>query len=405
MRTRPDIVYIHHGAARIYDTVVAIGDAGYSCRYLAGYYYVENGLPERLLRAVGAHATLDRLKRRQSPRLPAAQVERSFLLEIMMLLEIKFPRLLPNFVIWRNRYIDLRGALRVWMLRPRAVMVCDTHALFSLRMAKRVGAVAILDQMIGHLATGTRILDEEQRLHPEIRSAFRRAPDRQIRRCIAEVREADYIFAPSAYVRDSLIEVGAAAESVCLLPYGADTGMFDRDAEPPTPPFRVLFAGHIGLRKGVIYLLQAVQQLNLDDLELVLLGRIESDGAWLAPYRDCFVHRAHLPHQEIPEVFRSAHVYAYPSLHEGSTVSIYEAMASGVPVVTTPNAGSVVRDGVDGYVVEIRDVDALKDRLLTLYNDPDLRRRMGASARQRANEHTWTTYAERLSSFLGKMLD
>lgn len=405
MSARPDIVYIHHGAARIYDTVVAIGDAGYSCRYLAGYYYVENGLPERLLRLVGAGSTLERLKRRQNPRLPAAQVERSFFLEILMLLEIKFPRLLPNFVIWRNRFIDLRGAVRVWMLRPRAVMVCDTHALFSLRMAKRIGAVAILDQMIGHLATGTRVLDEEQRLHPEIRSAFRRAPDRQIRRCIEEVRAADYIFAPSDYVRDSVIEVGAASDSVFLLPYGADTDMFGRDAEPPTPPFRVLFAGHIGLRKGVIYLLEAVRQLDLDELELVLLGRIESDGAWLAPYRDYFVHRTHLPHREIPDVFRSAHVYAYPSLHEGSTVSIYEAMATGLPVVTTPNSGSVVRDGVDGFVVDIRDVDALKDRLRTLYDDAGLRRKMGASARQRAQEHTWTAYAERLASYLGRMLD
>ena len=402
---RPDIVYVHHGAARIYDTVVAIGRAGYSCRYLAGYYFDENGLPERLLRRLGAQRALARLKRRHNPRLPAGQVERSFLLELMMTLEIRFPRLLPNFVLVRNLYIDLRGALRVMMLRPRAVIVCDTHALYTLRMAKRIGAVAILDQMIGHLSAGNRVLAEERRLHPEIPTDFRPAPARQVRRCGREVREAEYILAPSDYVRTSVIEAGAAAERVFLLPYGADTDMFGREAEPPTPPFRILFAGHIGLRKGVIYLLEAVRRLNLPDIELVLLGRIEGNGDWLAPWRDIFVHRAHLPHPQIPAVFAAAHVYVYPSLHEGSTVSIYEAMASGLPVVTTPNAGSVVRDGTDGYVVPIRDVDALAQRIETLYRDGDLRRKMGASARRQALEHTWDAYARRLSSLLGKLLD
>lgn len=404
MRRRPDIVYVHHGAARIYDTVAAIGRAGYECRYLAGYYYVENGLPERLLRAVGAHRTLDRLRRRHDPELAPANVERSFFLELLMLLEVRFPRLLPNFVVWRNRCIDLRAAARVWRLRPKAVIVCDTHALHTLRMAKRVGAVAILDQIIGHLSAGNRILAEERALHPEILSDFRPAPAHQVRRCLLEVREADYIFAPSDYVRDSLIEAGADRDRIFLLPYGVDTATFDRGSEPPAPPFRILFAGHVGLRKGVIYLLEAVRRLARDDVELVLLGRIEGDGGWLSPYRGLFVHRGHLPHAEIPAMFRESHVYVYPSLHEGSTVSIYEAMATGLPVVTTPNAGSVVRDGIDGYVVPIRDVDALAGRIAALLDDAGLRARMGASARRRAAEYTWDAYAARLSAFLGKLL-
>ena len=63
----------------------------------------------------------------------------------------------------------------------------------------------------------------------------------------------------------------------------------------------------------------------------------------------------------------------FPSLHEGSAFTVFEALASGLPVVTTPNAGSVVRDGEEGYIVPIRDVPALMDRILRLYENVDLR--------------------------------
>lgn len=405
MRRRPDIVYVHHGAARIYDVVAVIGRLGYACRYLSGYYYLENGWPERLLRALGARRTLARLKRRYDPELAPDVVERSFVLEIMMALEVRFPRLLPGMIFWRNRYIDLRAALRVLMLRPRLVISCDTHALWTLRMAKRIGAVAILDQMIGHMSAGARILAEERALHPEIAAGFRPVPASLLRRCLGEVAAADAILAPSDYVRDTLIGAGARPDRIFLLPYAADTGAFGRTAEPPTPPVRILFAGQIGLRKGVVYLLEAMRGVALADAEVVLLGRIEGDGAWLAPYRDLFVHKPHLPHAEIPAVFGTAHIYVYPSLHEGSTMSIYEAMATGLPVVATPNSGSMVRDGIDGYIVPIRDVAALQDRIVRLCRDPGLRARMGEAARRRAREFTWDAYAKRLSAILGTLLE
>ncbi|MEX2454896.1 MAG: glycosyltransferase family 4 protein [Rhodospirillaceae bacterium] len=406
-RPRPDVVYVHQGAQRIYDIVASIAAAGYSCRLLAGYYHYGDGLPERLLRRFpGSRARRleARLRRRHSDRLDPASVERSWVQEILMGIEVATKPVLPHFVVVRNAYIDIRSALRVLMLRPRVVIACDTTALYTLRAAKRIGAVAVLDQVIGHLAAGNRVLEEERRLHPEIAGSYRPAPARQVRRCIAEAREADRILAPSPYVRDSLIEIGADPARISLLPYGADLSKFGRQAAPPTPPFRILFAGQIGLRKGVLYLLEAVRRAGFSDAEVILLGNIDGDGAWLAPYRGLFRHIAHLPHGEIPPVFASAHVYVFPSLHEGSTVSIYEAMATGLPVVATPNSGSFVSDGADGYIVPLRDVEALCDRMTRLHDDPDLRERMGAAARRHAAEFSWDAYSARIAMILRDLL-
>ena len=89
-------------------------------------------------------------------------------------------------------------------------------------------------------------------------------------------------------------------------------------------------------------------------------------------------------------------MFVLPSIVEGSAKTTYEAMAAGLPVVTTLNAGSVVRDGVDGFIVPIRDQDALKRRLLFLYENRDEARAMGEAARKRVREFSWETYESRL---------
>ena len=155
-----------------------------------------------------------------------------------------------------------------------------------------------------HLSAANRVFEDERRLHPELADRLPVAPDVEVRRCRDEALAADRILAPSDYVRATLVDIGVDPAKIELLPYGADTSAFGRDSEPAAPPFRILFAGHIAPRKGILYLLDAMRRLGRDDAELVLLGRIEGDGAWLAPYDGEYTHVPHLPHGEIPAVFR-----------------------------------------------------------------------------------------------------
>ncbi len=101
--------------------------------------------------------------------------------------------------------------------------------------------------------------------------------------------------------------------------------------------------------------------------------RLESADAAVATnnksMKGLFHHVPNVPYHQVHSVYRGADIFVYPSLHEGSALAIGEALASGLPVITTANAGSVVRDGEEGYIVPIRDVEALMDRILTLYLD------------------------------------
>ena len=78
-----------------------------------------------------------------------------------------------------------------------------------------------------------------------------------------------------------------------------------------------------------------------------------------------------VPRERIHEEFAAADVFVLPSSAEGSAEATYEALAAGVPVVTTPAAGSVVRDGIEGRVVPERDPFALADAIAEIVEDPE----------------------------------
>jgi glycosyltransferase involved in cell wall biosynthesis len=165
---------------------------------------------------------------------------------------------------------------------------------------------------------------------------------------------------------------------------------------------RLLFIGQISQRKGIFYLLEAASRLKNTYAQLTLVGQIQGDGRALTPYQHLYHHIPHVPHMELCEIYRQADVFVFPTLVEGMPMVILEAMASGLPVITTPNGpGDIVRDGVDGFLVPPRSVEAIVNGLERLRADPILRKAMGINARERALQFTWNKYRKKIvSTFL-----
>lgn len=209
---------------------------------------------------------------------------------------------------------------------------------------------------------------------------------------------AGHLFAPSEFVVRCLLENGVDRNRIVKIPYGVDPDRFRPVSLQRDPPFRCLFVGLVGLRKGVRYLLEAWRRLDLPESELVIVGSADQQGEailrehaghhrWIGPVASYEVHRW----------FQQSDVFVFPSLAEGSAYVTYQAMAAGLPIITTPNSGSVARDGVDGFVVEPRDINALCDRILALYRSPELRRQMSHSGRERiVGTFTWDHYYRRV---------
>lgn len=251
-----------------------------------------------------------------------------------------------------------------------------------------------------------KLFREEVELHPDFADSLpTQVPDWLIERCGQEALLADCILAPSDYVRQSLVANGVEPSRIVLVPYGAELERFQPCWKREDTIFRVLFVGQLSQRKGIKYLLEAFKQLCLPDVELVLVGGVVGSGKGLSRYRESFTHIGNVPHHEVHSYFQQADIFVYPSLDEGSALAIHEALASGLPVVTTPNSGSVVRDGIEGYIVPIRDVEALKEKMLLFYENKELREEMGRRARKRAEGFSWTAYRRRLGYLLSKLLE
>lgn len=401
----------HPGSNHLaYQLVAALQFAGYDARFETGLFWTGAGLLPKLTALLPGRlrAAVERdLKRRSHAGVDPARVTFQPVPELMYVastrLKLSAERQLAA-IAWRNEVFDSNFAELVRRSNPRFVIGHDSSALRAQRTAQSAGALAILNQVIGHIEAGLDIFAEEARRAPEFAETLPLPPARVIDICRREAIEADRVIVPSDYVRDTLSARGVDPACVFVLPYGVDTARFRPGPRAPDGKFRVLFVGGLSQRKGIKYLLEAAKRAAIPGMELVCVGKLAGGEAAFAPYANVFRHVRHVPFHEVHALFQTADVFAYPSLHEGSAFASYEALASGLPVVCTPNTGSVVRDGVEGYLVAPRDVDALVDRFRALHRDPDLRARMATAARARAEEFTWAHYGARLSAWLDREL-
>ncbi len=280
----------------------------------------------------------------------------------------------------------------------RHVTACDIvhgwllHSYYAKAKAKRLGAITVLQSGSTHPLTQRQLLTEEYRRW----GLTLRYPLRH--HTLNEIEQADYVVIPSPCARDSFIEHGVPPDRVFEHPFGVDTDRFNpRLSERNDGIFRIIFVGQVTIRKGIFDLLDAWQRLRWRNAKLVVIGRADPDTQHLLKMRHLPEHVQWLTHStELWRWYHASDVFVFPSIEEGSALVTYEAMACGLPIITTYNAGSVARDGQDGFIVPIRDVDALCDRLQQLRDDTDLRVQLGRSARARVEEFSWPHYQARL---------
>src|SRR5262249_12846773 len=148
-------------------------------------------------------------------------------------------------------------------------------------------------------------------------------------------------------------------------------------------------------------LIEAFHGLRLPRAELWLVGPVAPEmEAFRRRYESpSIVFHGPRPQAELGRWYGRCAVFCLASLEEGMAMVVPQAIACGLPVIATRNSGAeeIVREGVEGHLVPVRDVEALRRRILELYEDPERRRAMGraALARVRAG-FTWDEYGDRV---------
>lgn len=358
------------------------------------------------------------LRRRLFPGVPWRKIHAAFGRETIRLLGRRWGsrRLFAHEIGWAsmdavNRALARRMGdyVRRHEGSVRLVYGYEDAALAAFHVARGLGITCCYELPVAAWRTMRQIMSEERELSPGWATTLRSLHDSpaKLTHKDEELSLAHHIVVASSFARDSVREQYPLSTDIHVIPYGAPPVARVAPAHRhPAEPLRVVYVGALNQQKGLAYLCDAMRRLG-SSCSLTLIGRAPApvcpaldealDGHdWTGP----------LPHDEALRRMAAHHVMVFPSLCEGFGLVILEAMAQGVPVITTTNTGGpdVIEDGVDGFIVPIRDAAAIAARLERLHQDEDYRTAMAHAARRKAAAFGWQRYERETSDLLRSLV-
>lgn len=284
-----------------------------------------------------------------------------------------------------------------------AVIGFDTSSWIIAEKAKNLGKSFFLVQTIAHPLVNQATSQRLARRFPEWQTTLEcRLPN--VLACEnQEHKLATKILAASTFTKQTLVASGVPAAKIIINPLGVELDLFRPPGKPRTrQPLRFLFLGAISARKGVPLLLEAWRSLGLKDCELWLVGPITSKEFGLIPKLPGLTLRAKSPYEDLPELMRQCDVLVFPSFCEGFARVLLEALATGMPIITTEaTAGpDLIQDKKEGLLIPSGNLEALREAMKYFVDHPDDLETMSVAARRCAEKFSWNSYGDRWHEIL-----
>jgi glycosyltransferase involved in cell wall biosynthesis len=313
---------------------------------------------------------------------------------------------------WLRDQLGYAAALSFDEWTLRRIPPCDAFIAISGaglktgRLVQQRGGKFICDRGSSHQRYQEQIVSDEYRrwdVHlpvSDIRDTLR---EEQI------YEQADAISVPSRFAARSFIESGIPAEKLRVIPYGVRLERFTRTGEPPADRFEVLFAGSVCLRKGVPYLLEAFARLRHPAKRLRVAGSLHPDLKSVLDRlpRENVEFLGSVKQETLAQLMSTSHVMVLPSIEEGLALVQAQALACGCPVLCSTNTGGedLFTDSVEGFIVPIRDITALTEKMQQLADDPALQSRMSEAALLRVRSlGGWEAYGNQWEAVLKDLI-
>ncbi len=195
-----------------------------------------------------------------------------------------------------------------------------------------------------------------------------------------------------------------------LVPNGVELSRFVPVERPRNPKVKILFIGRLIARKGLQYVVQAlpeIQRLTGIPFEVEVVGtgamRAQLDSmAEKLGVSHLIKYMGTITYDKLHESYQGADIFVLTSESEGMPAVTLEAMGCGLPIVTTnvPGNQEIVREGENGYLINVGDTEKLAQSLAKLIADDELRKKMGARSRQFVQAYEWREIVKRYENIL-----
>jgi glycosyltransferase involved in cell wall biosynthesis len=299
--------------------------------------------------------------------------------------------------------LDRKVARYLSAQRSLAGVYCyEDGALRSFQAAKKAGLVCIYDLPIAYWRTMHRIIGDEMERLPDWAQTFQGLNDGEskLRRKEEEIHLADVVVCPSQFVEESIPAEISKGKRVFVVPFGSPHGAVAQGASETnrSKKLRILFVGSMTQRKGLADLFGAMRLLNPKKFELHVLGNPVAGLEFYYRQFPEFIHYSGCANLEVLKLMARCDVFVLPSLVEGRALVMQEAMSCGLPLIITRNTGGgdLVEDETAGFLVPMRDPQAIAEKLELLAGNPELREQMSEAARSKARRLSWENYRRRI---------
>ncbi len=277
------------------------------------------------------------------------------------------------------------------------IITWSSYGLYTMRKAKKMGMLTILEHGSSHIIYQNEILKQEYArwgIHGEL------AHPKIIKKELKEYDESNYIAIPSLFVKRTFLEQGIPETKLLHIPYGINLSNF-KPIQKIDSIFRIVSVGNLTLRKGFHYLLQAFFELNLENSELALYGPISKEiEPFLKKYYKKNLIISQVPHKELYKYYSQGSIFVLASIEEGLARVLFEAMACGLPIIATTNTGGqdIIENDKEGYIIPICDIDAIKEKIIYLYKNQEISSEMGQRARRKVlSEYSLENYGDKIT--------
>jgi glycosyltransferase involved in cell wall biosynthesis len=399
------VVVVHRGARDAYQVSRALAEAGLLESLVTDLYWPEDRSWARALTKLLPASLRFSLRARYAAGLPSSKVRLSIPYGPASFALDKLPRV-P--FVWRQRAqrsTDAALGRKAAQISKRSGARLLSYSYYAYDAFAAYPGAHTLFQLHPHPASIRRILRQELTDHPDCAVSLNKEwelslPEPDYERLTAEPQLAAHILCASSFTRKTMIENGTPAASIEVVPYGVDLERF-RPAprelgQSGSGPLRLLFVGTINQRKGIKYLLEAIRLLAHPRIELTVCGRVVDDLGLFAGHTSSVQVRPSVSLPELIRAYQRADLFVFPSVAEGFGQVLLEALASGLPILSTTHtaAPDLIEDGIQGFVVPPRRPDLLAERIEWALLHRRQLDHMKQAARERAEQFTWARFRD-----------
>ena len=398
---RQRVTVVHSGARDAYQVAIAMQEAGMLDTLVTDLFWPAD---RRLAQHLFPHLPLGiqaQLSSRNEQKLPSSYVKLCAMYGMATLLLDRIPGVPQSMRRSMMRKADAhlgRTAGRYAERNQSALLSYSYYAHDAFRAYRGDG---ILFQLHPHPASMRRILLQELAAHPQCSASLQQEwelalPESDFQHLVSEPLQARYILAASSFTRDTLVENGSRREDIEVIPYGVDSHHFFPDLRripKAGGKLKLLFVGRINQRKGIQYLLDALRLVGSDRVELTVCGRVVDDLQIFNAFSNVTI-RPNVTSLELVTAYQDADLFVFPSVAEGFGQVLLEALASGLPILTTTRtaAPDLIESGRQGFIVDPGSPEQLATHIEWAISHPQALEAMRTEARYVAQQFTWRRF-------------